>query len=213
MDGNAAPTHIQAIHVTRGDGHRSLHGPFKKRSARPTWGFAGWQVLGSNQRRPSRRFYIPEEAGRGQVAWCVRFCGVSGAGLGMPGEGPGSRWSAPAGRTTLRPVLLPAHAGKARERYELVGWRGPVRSWLSWRAGSRLRSSLRGARGWRPRGHGADARAGSGINQTGGQATRGWGPVKPAITRCPRPGLLTRPSASWWPGRGPGRRASRRRPR
>src|SRR5213078_1670989 len=33
-------------------------------------------------------------------------------------------------------------------------------------AGARLRSSLRGARGWWPRGHGAGSRAGGGINQT-----------------------------------------------
>jgi hypothetical protein len=34
-----------------------------------------WQVLGSNQRRLSRRFYIPEEAGRGQGVVCPFFFG------------------------------------------------------------------------------------------------------------------------------------------
>ena len=41
----------------------------------------------------------------------------------------------------------------------------------------------------------------------------GAGAGKPAITRCSRPGLLTRPAALRWPGIGPGRRAWRRRPR
>jgi hypothetical protein len=128
--------------------------------------------VGSNQRRLSRRFYIPEEAGRVKWLMCP-FLGVSGPGLGVPGEGAGSRWGRLAGRTTWGPVLLPAHTRSPRERPWGCGWR-PVRSVVCW-AGSRLGSSLRGARGWLPRGHGAGARAGSGINQTVGRATSGGG--------------------------------------
>ena len=74
-----------------------------------TWGFV-WQVLGSNQRRLSRRFYIPEEAGRGQGAGVSVF-GRFRAGFGHAGRRAGVKVERPAGRTTLRPVLLPAHAG------------------------------------------------------------------------------------------------------
>jgi hypothetical protein len=80
------------------------------------------------------------------------FLLVSGWVSGMPEAGPGSRWSAPAGRTTLRPVLLAADTAERREQgCEVVGAPGAV----SGLAGLRLRSSLRGSRGGWPRGHGA----------------------------------------------------------
>jgi hypothetical protein len=47
-----------------------------------------------------KRLYIPEEAGRGQVAGVSVFVAVPGRVWGMPGGGPGSRWSA---RLDVRP--------------------------------------------------------------------------------------------------------------
>src|SRR6266536_1557457 len=76
-------------------------------------GFYWWQVLGSNQRRLSRRFYIPEGAGRGQVGDVPVFlpfragfwaCRVEGRGQGgapgwtndlEAGPPPGARWIRP----------------------------------------------------------------------------------------------------------------------
>jgi hypothetical protein len=57
-----------------------------------------------------RRFYIPEEAGRGQGAIVSVFVAVPGRVSGMPGGGPGSRWSAllderPGGRSFSRLTL------------------------------------------------------------------------------------------------------------
>jgi hypothetical protein len=69
------------------------------------------------------------------------------------------------------------------------GPHGQLRCWRAW-----LRSSLRVARGSRPRGMGL-VRAGSGINQEVGRAAPGGGPDMGAITRCPRPGLLILPLA------------------
>ena len=110
------------------------------------------------------------------------------------GPSPGSRW--------VRPGTAIGYVGVARPRVQVVSL-----------AGARLRSSLRGC----PRLAAAGAWGGCACgqrDQSDQAAARQWrGPVKPAITRCPRPGLLTPPSASWWPGRVPGRRASRRRPR
>jgi hypothetical protein len=135
-----------------------------------TWGFAGWQVLGSNQRRLSRRFYIPEGAGRGQGAVCPVFCcfrvGFGHAG-GRPGaEGCSGREFALGRRPSSR-VL----AG-VRVRYEVVGAPRVVSG-----PGQALGCvhPFGGARGWMPRGHGAGSRAGSGINQTGGRPPGGGG--------------------------------------
>jgi hypothetical protein len=109
------------------------------------------------------------------------------------GPSPGSHW--------IRPGTVMGYVGGAP--------RGQVVSL----AGSRLRSSLRGC----PRLVAAGAWGGFACGQRDQSDRRPpairRGPVKPAITRCPRPGLLTPPSASWRPGCGPGRRASRRRPR
>jgi hypothetical protein len=70
----------------------------------------------------------------------------------------------------------------------------PRAQFVSW-AGSRLRSSLRGC----PRLAAAGAWGGFACGQRDQSDSRprrrGRGPVKPAITRCPRPGLLTRPAA------------------
>ena len=173
-------------------------------------GFRQWQVLGSNQRRLSRRFYIPEGAGRGQGG-CARFSSVSGRGSGHAGRKAWVKVEGPAGRTTLTLAFLPAHAGGAGNDMGLWGVRAPC--------AVRVLGQARGcvhpfgcARGWLLRGHGAGSRAGSGINQAVGRPAGGRGPVKPAITRCPRPGLLTRPAGRRQPGTGPGRRAWRRRP-
>jgi hypothetical protein len=118
----------------------------------------------------------------------------------------------PAGRTTLTLAFLRRTLAEAGNGIGLGGWRAPCAVRVLRQARGCVHP-FGGARGWLPRGHGAGSRAGSGINQTGGRAARGRGPVKPAITRCPRPGLLTRPAARRWPGIGPGRRAWRRRPR
>jgi hypothetical protein len=140
------------------------------------------------------------------VFWCFR------AGFRHAGRRTGGPGERPAGRTTWRPVLVPAHTGQAREWLSGGIWAGgPVRSVVSLRA--RLRSSLREC----PRLAAAGAWGGCACGQRDQSGRRpgrpGRGPVKPAITRCPCPCLLTRPSARWRPGRGPGRRASRRRPR
>ena len=55
-----------------------------------SWGFPWWQVLGSNQRRLSRRFYIPEGAGRGQGAVVPVFGAVPGRVWACREEWPGS---------------------------------------------------------------------------------------------------------------------------
>jgi hypothetical protein len=133
-----------------------------------------WQVLGSNQRRLSRRFYIPEGAGRGQGAVVPVFGAFPGPGLGMPGGGPGSRWSArlderPGGRSSSRLILDQAGNG-----YRGMWAGAPRAQFVSW-AGSRLRSSLRGCPRLVAAGAWGGARAGSGINQTGGRATGGGG--------------------------------------
>jgi hypothetical protein len=156
------------------------------------------------------RFYIPEGAGR--VKWLVcPFLGAFPAGFGHAGRRAGVKVERPAGRTTLRPVLLPVHAEKAGNGYVGCGVRAPFA--VVSVAGARLRSSLRGC----PRLVAAGAWGGFACgqrDQSDQAAARRWrGPVKPAITRCPRPCVLMRPCGRWrWPGRGPGRRASRRRP-
>ena len=71
----------------------------------------------------------------------------------------------------------------------VCGVSAPRVQFVSW-AGSRLRSSLRGARGWWPRGHGA-MRVRQRDQSEARPGHRWWGPVKPAITHCLRPGLLT----------------------
>jgi hypothetical protein len=83
-------------------------------------GFCWWQVLGSNQRRLSRRFYIPEGAGRGQGVVCP-FSSGSGPVFGHAGRRAGVKVERPAGRTTLTLARLPAQAGGGRERYGVVG--------------------------------------------------------------------------------------------
>ncbi len=145
-----------------------------------------WQVLGSNQRRLSRRFYIPEGAGRGQGVVCPFFFRFR-PGSGHAGRKAGVKVERPAGRTTLTLAFLPAHAGGGRERLWVVGGARPVRSSCPG-AGSRLRSSLRVC----PRLAAAGAWGGFACGQRDQSdsrpARRGRGPVKPAITRCPRPG-------------------------
>jgi hypothetical protein len=82
------------------------------------------------------------------------------------------------------------------------------------RAGAWLRSSLRGSRGCRPRGHGA-VRGGQRDQSQARPRPPGRGPDLRATTRCPCPGLLTRPLAPGGgrPVNGPARRAARRRHR
>ena len=128
------------------------------------------------------------------------------AGVGACREGAGVQVSArldvrPGGRSCSRRTL-----DRARERYGVVGVRAPCA--VVSVAGARLRSSLRGAHGCGGMGRFAYGQR----DQSDQSAARRWrGPVKPAITRCPRPCGLMPPSASWGPGRGPGRRASRGR--
>src|SRR5215831_16645644 len=100
--------------------------PRRRRPARWTGSdlrIYGWQVQGSNLGRLSRRFYIPEGAGRCQPANVPVFVAFPGRVLGMPGGGPGSRWSArlderPGGRSFSRLTL-----GEAGNSYVVVGVR------------------------------------------------------------------------------------------
>jgi hypothetical protein len=94
-------------------GKRSLQQPTSQQLACPdqatpclTWAFMRWQVMGSNHRRLSRRFYIPEGAGRGQVAGVPVFVAFPG-GFGHAGRRAGVQVERPAGRTTWTPVRLP----------------------------------------------------------------------------------------------------------
>src|SRR6266705_1986044 len=99
--------------------------------------------MGSNLGRLSRRFYIPEEAGRGPggaPGWTNDL---------EAGPSPGSHW--------IRPGTAMGDVGGAP--------RGQVVSL----AGSRLRSSLRGCPRLASAGAWGGALAGSGINQTGGR--------------------------------------------
>jgi hypothetical protein len=127
-----------------------------------------WQVLGSNQRRLSRRFYIPEGAGRGQGVVCpfffrfragVRACRKEGRGQG---GAPGWTNDLDAG-LSFRLTLAEAGNGIG-----LGGWRAPCAVRVLGKARGCVHP-FGGARGWLPRGHGAGSRAGSGINQTGGR--------------------------------------------
>jgi hypothetical protein len=94
-------------------GHRSA----------PELAFCWWQVLGSNQRRLSRRFYIPEGAGRVKGGGVPVFLPVPGQVLGTPKGGPGSRWSARLDER--RRPSPPAHAGEGPGTVFGLGWRGP----------------------------------------------------------------------------------------
>ena len=158
-------------------------------------GFKWWQVLGSNQRRLSRRFYIPEGAGRGQGAVVPVFGAFPGRvwACREEGRGPGG---APGWTNDLEAGPSPgSHWTRPGTAMGYVGWRAPCAVRVLGRLAAAFIPSGVPAAGW-PRGHGAGSRAGSGINQTARPRRRGRGPVKPAITRCPRPGLLTRPSAA-----------------
>jgi hypothetical protein len=73
-----------------------------------------WQVQGSNLGRLSRRFYIPEEAGRVKWLMCP-FLWRFPAAFGHAGRRAGVQVERPTGRTTWTLVLLPAHAVKARK--------------------------------------------------------------------------------------------------
>jgi hypothetical protein len=69
----------------------------------------------------SRRFYIPERAGRGQGVVGPFFFRFR-AGFGHAGRKGGVKVERPAGRTTLTLAFLPAHAGGGRSG---VGVRAP----------------------------------------------------------------------------------------
>ena len=122
-----------------------------------------WQVLGSNQRRLSRRFYIPEEAGRGQVADVPVFVAFPGRVLGMPGGGPGPG-GAPGWTNDLEAGPPPgSHWISAGNGYGLVGASPVRRSCRGRRAAAFIPSGcpwLVAAGAW------GGSRAGSGINQT-----------------------------------------------
>jgi hypothetical protein len=119
---------------------------------------------------------------------------------------------APGWTNDWRPVLLPG-SHWTRPGTAIGGmWGGAPRKQVVSLAGARLRSSLRGCPQLVAAGAWGGCTCGQ-RDQSDQAAARRWrGPVRPAITRCLRPGLLTPPSASRWPGRGPGRRASRRSP-
>jgi hypothetical protein len=114
------------------------------------------------------------------------------AGFGHAGRRAGVQVERPAGRTTWRPVLLPAHAEKAGNRYAGCGGACPVCSRVRGRRAAAFIPSgcprLVAAGAW------GGSRAGGGINQRRGRAARGRGPDLRAITRCPGPGLLTPPA-------------------
>jgi hypothetical protein len=149
-------------------------------------GFKWWQVLGSNQRRLSRRFYIPEGAGWGKGVVCPFFFRFR-PGFGHAGRKAGVKVERPGWTNDLDAGLSSGSRWRGRERYGVVGGARPVRSSCPW-AGSRLRSSLRVC----PRLAAAGAWGGFACGQRDQSdsrpARRGRGPVKPAITRCPRPG-------------------------
>jgi hypothetical protein len=132
-----------------------------------------WQVQGSNLGRLSRRFYIPEEAGRGQVAKVPVFVPFP-AGLWAcreEGRGPGG---APGWTNDLEAGPPPgSHWVKAGNGYAGCGGACPVCSRVRGRRG--CVHPFGGARGWGPRGHGAGSRAGSGINQTSRPPAGGGG--------------------------------------
>ncbi len=158
-------------------------------------------------RLKSKRFYIPEEAGRGQVARCARFGALPGQVVGMlagePGPG-GAPWldERPGCRPSCQRTLVRAGNG-----YGVVPVACPVCRSCPWQARGCV-YPFGGARSWWPRGHGAGRRGRR--DQSDPAAARRWrGPVKPAITRCPCPALLTRPARWRWPGHGSARRASR----
>jgi len=141
--------------------------------------------------------------------------GGAGQGLGSLGARPRLR-----GAVSVLDVLAgePIMAGQGEGRrpqagnvYAVVS--GPTVQPRG-RAGAWLRSSLRGSRSCRPRGHGAvRVRAAGSIR--GAAAPPGAGPDLRGITRCPCPGLLTRPLARGCgrPVTRPARRAARRRRR
>ena len=113
-----------------------------------------WQVQGSNLGRL-----------RG---WCARFCGVSGPGFRHAGRRAGVQVERPAGRTTWRPVLLPAHTGSGPGNgYGVVGC-GPVGSWCSWQTPAAFIPSGVPAAGGRG-GHGAVRVRAAGSIRPGGR--------------------------------------------
>ena len=169
------------------------------------------RTYGLETRTPRRRFYIPEGAGWGKGVGVPVFlpfpAGVRACRKKGRGQGGGPGWT-----NDLDPGL--SSGSRWRGAGTVVGLWG-VRAPCAVRVLGQARGCVHPfgcARGWLLRGHGAGSRAGSGINQTVGPPA-GRGPVKPAITRCPRPGLLTRPAGRRQPGIGPGRRAWRRRRR
>ncbi len=149
-------------------------------------------MLGSNQRRLSRRFYIPEGAGRGQGVVCPFFfrfgsgfqaCRKEGRGQG---GAPGWTNDLDAG-SPFRLRLAGAGNGIGLWRYAR-----PVCRWCP-EAGSRLRSSLRGcprlaaagawggfACGQRDQSGRRPACPGAGASKTGDHALPASGPAHPA---------------------------------
>ncbi len=144
----------------------------------------------------------------GVKGWCARFSSGSGPGSGHAEWRPGSR-SAPCWTNDLDAGRHSAHAGRGRGRYWLVGWRAPCAVRVPGRLAAAFVPSGVPAAGCRGGMGRVRVRAAGSIRQAA--SPPGAGPVKPAITRCPRPGLLTRAAPLGWPGIGPGRRAWRRR--
>jgi hypothetical protein len=68
-------------------------------------------------------FYIPEEAGRGQGAGVPVFGAFPGWVLGMPGGGPGSRWSARLGERPGCRSFSRLTLGQAGNGDGVCGWR------------------------------------------------------------------------------------------
>ena len=154
---------------------------------------------------------IPEEGGPVKRVG-VPFFWWFPAGLGHAGSRAGVKVERPAGRTTLRPVLLAADTCARREQVCGCGAR-PRCSLVGWQAsGCGHPVGVPAVSGRGGMGHSA---SGSGINQRRGRAAWWRGPDLLAITRCPCPGLLTR--RPWrrcaWPVTWPARHAWRRRRR
>jgi hypothetical protein len=110
-----------------------------------------------------------------------------------PGQGPGGAPAAAAApQASLRRSSAISDTGAAGTGGGVRLCSGPTVQPCQWQAPGCGHPFEVPAACW-PRGAWGGPRAGSGINQRRGRAARGRGPDLRAITRCPCPGLLTRP--------------------